>query len=120
MVIYGTALLSGCLLLGLVIGRVLGWLAGINANIGGVGIAMLLLVYCCDRLHASGRLLPPTENGVLFWSNVYIPVVVAMAASQNVFAAVSGGAMAILAGTLAVVGCFALVPVISRIGAQPE
>lgn len=120
MAIYGTALLSGCLLAGLLVGRTLGWLAGIDANIGGVGIAMLLLVLCCDRLHARGLMKPPTEGGVLFWSNVYIPVVVAMAASQNVFAAVSGGAMAIVAGVAAVAACFALVPLISRIGAKED
>jgi len=118
MAIYGTALLSGCLLVGLLIGRALGWLVGLKANIGGVGIAMLLLILVCDRLHASGRLKPPTEGGVLFWSNIYIPVVVAMAASQNVFAAVSGGAMAIVAGVLSVVACFALVPWIGKIGGK--
>jgi malonate transporter MadL subunit len=116
MAIYGTALLSGCLLAGLLVGRGLGWLVGVQANIGGVGIAMLLLVLCCDRLHTSGRMKPPTEAGVLFWSNIYIPVVIAMAASQNVFAAVGGGAMAIVAGILSVAACFALVPLISRIG----
>ena len=104
----------------MLVGRLLGWLVGLNANIGGVGIAMLLLIVCCDRLHATGRLTPPTEGGVLFWSNIYIPVVVAMAASQNVFAAVSGGTMAIIAGTLSVLACFALVPLIGRIGKRSD
>jgi malonate transporter MadL subunit len=118
MAIYGTAILSGCLLAGLLVGRALGWLVGVDANIGGVGIAMLLLILCCDRLHAAGRMKPPTEQGVLFWSSVYISIVVAMAASQNVFAAVSGGAVAVVAGVLSVVACFALVPAVSRIGAE--
>ncbi|MNR57842.1 Malonate transporter MadL subunit [compost metagenome] len=51
-----------------------------------------------------------------FWSAVYIPIVVAMAAQQNVYGALKGGPMAILAGTLAVVIAFALVPVLVRIG----
>ncbi len=118
MVIYGTALLSACLIGGLVVGRIIGWLVGVEANIGGVGLAMLALILCCDRLHAAGRLEPPTERGVRFWSSVYIPVVVAMAASQNVHAALSGGTVAVVAGVLSVVACFALVPVIGRIGAE--
>lgn len=116
MAIYGTAILSGCLIVGLLVGRVLGWLVGVKANIGGVGIAMLLLILICDRLHASGRMKPPTESGVRFWSSVYIPIVVAMAASQNVFAAVKGGTVAIVAGVLSVAACFALVPLITPIG----
>jgi malonate transporter MadL subunit len=118
MAIYGTALLSICLLVGLGVGRILGWAVGLDKNIGGVGIAMLLLILLCDRLQQSGRIKPPTEQGVLFWSSIYIPIVVAMAASQNVLAAVTGGWVAIVAGVLAVVACFALVPVISRLGGE--
>ena len=40
----------------------------------------------------------PTEQGVLFWSAMYIPIVVAMAATQNVVAALAGGPMAAIAG----------------------
>jgi len=53
---------------------------------------------------------------VEFWSAIYIPIVVAMAAQQNVYGALSGGPMAILAGTAAVAVAFALVPVLSRVG----
>ena len=60
MAIYGTALLSICLLAGLVLGKLLGNLIGVDANVGGVGIAMLLLILGCDRLHQSGRLKPPS------------------------------------------------------------
>jgi hypothetical protein len=56
----------------------------------------------------------PAGNGVDFWSLMYIPIIVAMAAQQNVAAAVSGGAMAMLAGVAAVVAGFALVPVLAR------
>ncbi|MCZ6671785.1 MAG: malonate transporter subunit MadL [Verrucomicrobia bacterium] len=116
MAIYGTALLSICLLVGLIVGKLLGWLVGVDANVGGVGIAMLLLILLCDRLHKSGRLQPPSDRGIAFWSSIYIPIVVAMAASQNVLAAIKGGPVAIIAGTLAVIICFMLVPLISRIG----
>jgi malonate transporter MadL subunit len=116
MAIYGVAILSLCLLAGLLIGKVLGWLLGMNANVGGVGIAMLLLVYVADRLKAAGRFTSPSEAGLLFWSSIYIPVIVAMAASVNVRGAISGGPAAIFAGSLAVVICFALVPVLSRMG----
>jgi malonate transporter MadL subunit len=44
MIIYGTALLSACLLAGLTLGRCLGELLGVDADIGGVGIAMILLI----------------------------------------------------------------------------
>ncbi|MDG1891276.1 MAG: malonate transporter subunit MadL [Verrucomicrobiota bacterium] len=117
MVIYGTSILCSCLLVGLLTGRLLGVMVGVNANIGGVGIAMLLLILVTDRLYASGRMKPPTESGIRFWSAVYIPVVVAMAASQNVFTAFKGGSVAIVAGVLLVVACFALVPLIGRVGA---
>ena len=116
MAIYGTALLSICLICGLVVGKLIGMAIGIDANVGGVGIAMLLLIVASGRLQASGLLAKPTQNGVRFWSSIYIPIVVAMAASQNVRAAVSGGAIAIFAGVVVVIVSFALVPLINRLG----
>lgn len=116
MAIYGTALLSLCLLCGLVIGQLIGLSMGIEKNVGGVGIAMLLLIFVSGRLRISGHLPQPTRDGVLFWSAIYIPIVVAMAASQNVLKAVSGGVVAIVAGVLVVLVSFALVPLISRLG----
>ena len=47
MIIYGVALLSVCLLVGMYTGGLLGALLGVSANIGGVGIAMVLLVLTC-------------------------------------------------------------------------
>lgn len=120
MAIYGTALLALCLISGLIGGKLLGLAIGIDANVGGVGIAMLLLIVVAGRLQASGRLTKPTQSGVLFWSSIYIPIVVAMAASQNVRAAVGGGTLAILAGTLVVAISFAMVPLISRVGTSGE
>jgi malonate transporter MadL subunit len=118
LVIYGVALLSGCMIVGVFVGDLLGRILGVQANVGGVGIAMLLLVLITDQLRARGRLAPPTAQGVAFWSAVYIPIVVAMAAKQNVLAAVKGGPAAFTAGAAAVLVCFALVPVISRMGAS--
>jgi malonate transporter MadL subunit len=43
MIIYGVALLSGCLLVGMLTGEVLEVVLGVSANVGGVGIAILLL-----------------------------------------------------------------------------
>jgi len=120
MAIYGTALLSICLLAGLILGKLLGILVGVDANVGGVGIAMLLLILACDYLHKSGRLQPPSAQGILFWSSIYIPIVVAMAASQNVIAALQGGRLALSAGVLVVLVSFAMVPLISRLGADSD
>lgn len=120
MAIYGTALLSLCLIAGLVLGKLIGLAIGVDANVGGVGIAMLLLIIVSGRLQASGLMAKPTQNGVLFWSSSYIPIVVAMAASQNVRAAVSGGTAAIVAGVVVVVVSFAMVPLISRIGQSDD
>jgi len=114
MAIYGTAILSICLLAGLAAGRLLGMLFGTQTDVGGVGIAMLLLVLVTDRLRKSGRFSAATEAGVQFWSLMYIPIVVAMAATLNVRAAIRGGPAALLAGSLAVITCFALVPLLSR------
>ena len=44
MLIYGVALLATCLVIGMLVGQALGAALGIDANVGGVGIAMLLLV----------------------------------------------------------------------------
>jgi len=116
MVIYGVALLSICLLTGMFVGDVLGRLIGVQANVGGVGIAMLMLIYL-SNLHDHGlKLGAPTESGISFWSAMYIPIVVAMAAKQNVVAALSGGWMAIVAGVGAVAVSFALIPVLARFG----
>lgn len=120
MVFYGTAILSACLVTGLVLGKSLGLVVGLDANVGGVGIAMLLLIVACDRLHATGKIKPMTERGIAFWGAIYIPVVVAMAASQNVIGALKGGPVAIVAGVLAVVACYALVPMLSKIGGELE
>ncbi len=115
MVIYGVAVLSFCMLVGVFVGDVLGQLIGVQANVGGVGIAMLLLIFL-SNLHDHGlRMSAPTASGINFWSAMYIPIVVAMAARQNVLAAVSSGWLAIAAGVAAVAVSFALLPLLNRI-----
>lgn len=117
MVIYGVALLAACLLVGKAVGELIGLAIGVGSNVGGVGIAMLLLVFIVYQLQKSGLLDLSSRSGVDFWSSLYIPIVVAMAASQNVVGAVTGGPVAIVGGLLVVAVSFALVPVIARLGA---
>ena len=116
MAIYGTAILSLCVITGLSIGKWLGSLLGLDANVGGVGIAMLLLIFATDRLRSMSRFTPESESGVVYWNAIYVPIVVAIAATQNVRAALHAGPVAILAGAVTVAACFALVPVLCKIG----
>lgn len=116
MAIYGTAILAGCLLAGVATGTLLGQAMGVDADIGGVGLAMLLLVLGTERLRKAGKLGDDTRAGIHYWSAMYIPIVVAMAASQNVMGALSGGWVAIVAGSGGVVACFALMGILSRFG----
>lgn len=116
MVIYGVALLSFCLLLGLFLGSLLGSAIGVQANVGGVGIAMLMLIILSNVSSNKFKLTLPTQSGINFWNAMYIPIVVAMAAKQNVVAAVSSGWLAVVAGLAAVFLSFAMVPVLSRMG----
>lgn len=114
--IYGVALLCACFLLGKYLGRSLGTLIGIEGDIGGVGFAMLLLMSAGWYFRKRNWLRPETEKGIAFWSAMYIPIIVAMAASLNVNAAFEGGWAALLAGGAATFLGFLLVPVLSRIG----
>ncbi len=115
MVIYGVALLSFCMLVGVLVGDLLGELLDVQANVGGVGIAMLLLIFLSNLSPHKFRLKPITESGIGFWSAMYIPIVVAMAAKQNVVAAISSGWMAIIAGVAAVAASFLMIPVLARL-----
>lgn len=120
MPIYGTAMLAICTLLGAALGEALGILLGVKANVGGVGLAMLLLIVAKAWQAKRGKLTPGFNRGVEFWALLYIPIVVAMAAGQNVRAAAEGGPMVILAGILVVVACFLLVGVLGRYGRAGE
>ena len=120
MVIYGGALVSVCMLVGVLGGDLLGQVMQVEANVGGVGIAMLLLLLLSNLGGKEAALSPITEKGLGFWSAMYIPIVVAMAARQNVAEALSGGWMAIVAGGAAVAASFAMIPVLAHFGREPR
>ena len=119
MIIYGTALLAVCHLLGIFLRDVLGQALGVKTNVGGVGIAMLLLIVA--RLYMQKRDILPklTELGVEYWGAMYIPVVVAMAAQQDMVAALRGGPVAVLSAIGAVAQCAVVIALINR-AERPE
>lgn len=120
MVLYGVAALALCMLAGSAVGELLGVVLGVDANVGGVGFAMIMLILATDWLRRKGKFPKSSEQGVLFWSAMYIPIVIAMASTQNVAKAITGGPMAILAGLGALAAGAALVPVVARIGEPAE
>lgn len=77
MIIYGVALLAFCFLTGNYIGDILGALLGVKANVGGVGFAMLLLIILTNKGIDAGWLDKKGQEGIAFWSAMYIPIVVA-------------------------------------------
>ncbi len=118
MVIYGVGLLAFCYLTGIFLGDVLGAALGVKANVGGVGFAMLLLIILSNKGIDAGWLDKKSQEGIAFWSAMYIPIVVAMSSIQNVVAAISGGAVAVLGGLLGVAFGFAFIPVLSKLSAK--
>ena len=108
--IYGVAILAGCAFLGSFIGNILGLLTGINSDIGGVGFSMLLLLLVTNSKKIN-KLLPENyTKGIDFWKEMFIPVIIAMSASQNVISALDGGVLALVAGVGVVVLSLLLVP----------
>ena len=77
---------------------------------------MLLLIVSGDWVKRKGWMGDETESGIHFWNAMYIPVVVAMAATQNVRAAVAGGWLALAVGVGGTLACFLLIPVMGRFG----
>lgn len=118
MVIYGVALLAFCMFAGMTIGNILGAALGINADIGGVGFAMLLLIILSNYLMNKGRLDPKSQDGIKFWSAMYIPIVIAMAARQDVVEALAGGSLAFFAGLVGTLISFAFVPILSKLSSK--
>jgi malonate transporter MadL subunit len=118
MAIYGVALLSFCMFVGVYLGDVLGALLGVNANVGGVGFAMLFLILLANHGIDNGWLAKKSQEGIAFWSSMYIPIVVAMASLQDVVAAVKGGPLAFTAGILAVAVAFVFVPILTKMGSN--
>lgn len=118
MIIYGLMILSGCTLIGLLIGDLLGIAIHVDANVGGVGFAMIGLILVLDYLTKHEKISKNALDGINFWNGMYIPIVVAMTASQNVLAAIKGGMVALVAGVLAVIVGFILLPIINKINAD--
>lgn len=119
MIIYGTALLAVCHLLGIVFGDLLGLALGVKTNVGGVGIAMMLLIFA--RIYMAKRQILPrlTEGGVEYWGAMYIPVVVAMASQQDMVSALRGGPVALLSALGAVCVCACVIAVLNRTEKAP-
>lgn len=67
MIIYGVALLAVCTLAGVIVGDFLGVLLGVKSNVGGVGIAMILLICARLYMHRHGGMSKECEFGVGFW-----------------------------------------------------
>lgn len=120
MTIYGVALLAFCFLVGKIIGTTLGALLGFNGDIGGVGFAMVFLMlanaWAKDKAWYKGE----SKQGILFWKSMYLPIIVAMAATQNVNAALSAGVLPFVVGIFATLACFFLVPWVARIGQKKK
>ena len=120
MIIYGTAILAICHLLGDYLGNTLGMLLGVKANVGGVAISMILLILSKELLARKGYLPQVTQFGVLYWSGMYIPMVVAMSAGQNVVAALSGGMLGLIVSIASLIGTVLVIRYLNRISGDYE
>ncbi|MCG9493316.1 MULTISPECIES: malonate transporter subunit MadL [Acinetobacter calcoaceticus/baumannii complex] len=120
MIIYGTAILAICHLLGDYLGNTLGMLLGVKANVGGVAISMILLILSKELLAKKGYLPQVTQFGVLYWSGMYIPIVVAMSAGQNVVAALSGGMLGVIVSIASLIGTVLVIRYLNRISGDYE
>lgn len=120
MIIYGTAILAICHLLGDYLGNTLGLLLGVKANVGDVAISMILLILAKEILMKKGYLPQVTQFGVLYWSGMYIPIVVAMSAGQNVVAALSGGMVGIIVAVTSLIGTVFVIRYLNRMSGDYE
>ena len=113
-------MLSLCYFAGLFVGEVTGRLVGLNASVGGVGFAMLFLLLLCSYSETVKKSIRNERfsDGLRFWQNMYIPVVIAMSASQDVVKAVRSGWLAILCGITLTVLSLCLIPFVSRISSS--
>lgn len=120
MEIFGLALLSACMFVGMVLGELLGAALNIDSNVGGVGFALLILIIISDTLLSKNKISEKAQKGICFWSAMYIPIVVAMTARQDVVSAIKGGPVALIAGILVVVRGFMLLPLLNKIGEKKD
>jgi len=115
MIILGVALLALCTLAGSLLGELLGALLGVKSNVGGVGIAMILLIVARIALARGALLGRDLRLGIEFWGALYIPIVVAMATEQNVILALRSGPLVIIAAILTVAVCLIAVAILARL-----
>ena len=110
--IKGLTVLSISFLLGMWLGDLLGSLFGLSSNVGGVGFAMVFLILAKAYLSHKGYWKEEWESGVDFWNKLYIPVVIALAASLNVKSAVNSGLLAVFAGIIPVIIAFVVLKIL--------
>ena len=113
--IYGVALLAGCMYVGSFFGNFLGLITGLDSDIGGVGFAMLLLLIITNSPKITKLFPDAYKKGINFWKEMYIPVTIAMSASQNVVSALSGGVLALVLGVGIVFVMLLLIPVLNKL-----
>ena len=112
--IYSLVTLALCMLLGKYLGTLLGALVGIGGDVGGVGFAIILLLFVGNSKLFSFTRRQDFKDGMTFWKKMYIPVVVAMAASQNVYRMLTSGMVAIVGGAAAVAFPFLLLYILHK------
>ena len=81
--IYGVSILAICMFFGKLLGEAVGLLVGINADVGGVGFAMVLLLLVTGSQHYKTQMDTKANEGIGFWKEMYIPVVIAMRIEQR-------------------------------------
>jgi len=118
--IYSLVTIALCMLLGKFIGTLLGTAVGIGADVGGVGFAILLMLFVTNCKKFTFTQKPDFIQGMNFWKKMYIPVVVAMAASQNVFRMLTSGMVAIVGGAAAVAFPFLMLYLLHKFNERRE
>ncbi len=113
MEIYGMAVVSVCYLTGMYIGTIFARFLGLTGDVGGVGFGMLLLILITNTPYWEKTIPEKTKRGIGLVSALYIPVVIAMVARSDVVAALKGGWVALIAGTLATFLGFLATPLLS-------
>jgi malonate transporter MadL subunit len=121
MIIYGVALLGVCLLVGVFLGELLGQIIGVKANVGGVGISMLLLIFLSHWRPIKEKLADGAASGVLFWNAMYIPYCCCDGSQTECsWRTVGWLACYFQQASQPVVLSFALVPILSKASDDPR
>lgn len=107
MIIYGISLVSLCVIIGEFIGISIGYITGLNVDVGGIGIAMILLMLISNYFSSKGyKFHELTEIGIKIWSLLYIPIFFAMISKLNVYLAFSSGIIPVLISVFVVLLMF--------------